>query len=126
MEDISKKIIEKLKLIEKNLPKFKDGRINYSNSNIALVLTCFIQVKNEILILKRSDKVATYKGMWNTVASYIDDYVPLKEKVTEELNEEISLNESQIEKFRIGKNYEFTDKKINKTWIVLSMSYNVI
>lgn len=117
-KDINQEIFNKLKQIEKNLPKFEDGRIDYSNSKTALVLTCFIQVKNEILILKRSDKIATYKGMWNTVAGYIDDYVPLKEKVLEELNEELFISESQIEKFKIGNNYEFTDKNINKTWII--------
>ena len=74
--------IEKLlNELSKKLPKFEDGRIDYSNSNISIVVTVFVKFQDEILLLKRSDKVSTYQGKWNTVAGYIDDLKPIKNKI---------------------------------------------
>ena len=76
------KIIETLRELAKKLPKFPDGRIDYSNSDTALVITVFIKNKDKILLLKRSSKVSTYQGKWNTVAGYIDEPKPIREKIT--------------------------------------------
>ena len=112
---------ELLKIIEelgKKLPKFKDGRIDYSNSNIAPVITVFVKVGDEVLLLKRSNKVSTYKGKWNTVAGYLDELKPIREKVLEELKEEVGIEENIISSIHIGEPFKFTDKEINKTWLV--------
>jgi hypothetical protein len=52
----------------KILPKFPDGRINYTTSQRCPVITCFVMYEGKILLLKRSDKVGTYKGFWNSVS----------------------------------------------------------
>ena len=97
MIDIDSKLKKTLKQFE-SLPRFPDGRINYKDSKKAAVLTCFVKFKDKILLLKRSDYVWTYKGKWNTVAGYIDEDKPLKEKVLEELREEIDVEEDNIKK----------------------------
>ena len=102
----------------KKLPKSPDGRIDYSNSDEAPVITVIVKYEDEILLLKRSDKVRTYKGKWQVVAGYLDELRPLKEKVLEELREEIGVLENNIEKIKYGKMFEFHDKAIGKTWIV--------
>lgn len=112
-------ILEKVKELGKNLPRFPDGRIDYSKSDVAPVITVFVRHKDKILLLKRSDRVKTYKGKWNTVAGYIDEMKPIKEKVLEELREEIGIDENVISRIKFGKPYEFEDKNINKSWIVL-------
>ena len=117
MKDIDSQLKQTLKQFE-NLPRFPDGRINYRDSKKAAVLTCFVKFQDKILLLKRSDNVRTYKGKWNTVAGYIDDLKPLKEKVLEELREEININEDNIKEIKIGKQFESIDKEINKIWIV--------
>ncbi|HDD36375.1 MAG TPA: hypothetical protein ENF50_02775, partial [Archaeoglobus veneficus] len=91
---IDKKVFEMLNEVSKKLPKLSDGRIDYSNSDVAPVVTVFVRYNNEILLLKRSNKVRTYKGKWNTVAGYIDEFKPLKEKILEELREEIGVDEN--------------------------------
>jgi len=113
--DISKMLEE----FDRTLPHFSDGRIDYSASQKALVLTCFPAYANEILILKRSEKVGTYRGIWNAVAGYIDENKPLKEKIMEEISEELGIPINTIEEIKIGKTYEFTDEEINRTWIVI-------
>ncbi|MFH1473521.1 MAG: NUDIX domain-containing protein [Candidatus Aenigmatarchaeota archaeon] len=100
------------------LPKFQDGRIDYSKSDKAPVITVFVKCKNKILLLKRSNKVNDYQGKWNAVAGYLDKMIPVQEKVLEEIEEELGIEKKWIMSIRIGKPYEIVDSEINKTWIV--------
>ena len=68
-----------------DLPKFEDGRIDYTSSKKAPILLCFVKFQEKILLVKRSNKVGNYQGKWNVVAGFIDEPKPLKEKVLEEL-----------------------------------------
>ena len=113
-----RKVLEKIEELGKGLPRFPDGRINYSNAPAAPVVTIFVRYKGEILILKRGDKVATYRGKWNVVAGYLDEIRPVKEKVLEELREEAGISESDILSFHFGRPLKFADKSIGKTWFV--------
>lgn len=119
MEKMEEKVHQLLEQFSGKLPHLSDGRIDYSNSDIAPVLTVFISFHKQLLLLKRSDKVRTYKGKWNTVAGYLDNpHQTLFEKVLEELHEELSINRDQIASYSLGQKYEFTDKNNGKTWIV--------
>ena len=113
------KILNIIKEFSEKLPKFSDGRIDYSNSNIAPVVIVFIKYKNEILLLKRSDKVRTYQGKWNAVAGYLDEIKPIQEKALEEIQEETKINKENILSIQIKEPYKFIDSKINKTWIIV-------
>ena len=116
--DVDSNLAEILMDLSKKLPKFPDGRINYSKSDVAPVITVFVKYKNEILLLKRSEKVSTYKGKWNTVAGYLDEIKPIEEKVLEELREELVINKENILSMHVTGHFEFKDLKIGKTWIV--------
>jgi hypothetical protein len=111
-------ILKKFKELEKKLPKFSDGRIDYSKSKECLVITVFISYKNKILLLKRSGKVSTYKYKWNTVTGYIDENITIYQKILEEIGEELSLTKKNISSYKIYNSFEFTDEKINKKWII--------
>ena len=113
-----KNIIKIIEEFSKKLPKFPDGRINYSNCKKAPVITVVVKYKDKILLLKRSDNVSTYKGKWQVVAGYLDEIKSIKEKVLEELREEIRVEENIIDKIIIGDYFEFEDSDIGKTWIV--------
>ncbi len=158
MKAKEEKILKIIKDFSKKLPKFKDGRINYSNSDIAPVITVFIKYdihptagavghpvvgkekifnsgfhprppeergipalpnKDKILLLKRSKKVLTYEGKWNSVAGYLDELKPIQEKVVEEIEEELGIKKNKISSIFLGESYEFKDNEIKKTWIVL-------
>jgi 8-oxo-dGTP diphosphatase len=111
-------IIEKIRSVARRLPKFPDGRINYHDADTALVLTVFVQYNDKILLLKRSNKVSTYQGKWNTVSGYLDEPRPLLEKIHEELQEELGITTDIIESYHIGESFSFKDPTIKKTWIV--------
>src|SRR3970040_1261807 len=112
---------EALRVIEKfhrDLPKFSDGRINYTNSDTAPIITIFVKCEDEILLLKRSDKVSNYRGKWSVVAGYLDELKSVKEKVLEEIQEELKLTSDLIQSIAIREPYDFVDGSLNKTWLV--------
>lgn len=113
-----KHINDLIRSFSEKLPHFPDGRIDYSHSDIAPVITIFVCYRDSVLLLKRSDKVLTYRGKWNTVAGYLDELKPIQEKIFQELSEELGITKRNIKTFRIGESYTFTDKTTNKTWIV--------
>jgi 8-oxo-dGTP pyrophosphatase MutT (NUDIX family) len=100
------------------LPKFPDGRIDYSDSDRAPVLNCFVKFEDKILILKRSGQVRAYQGKWNSVGGYLDEFCPVEEKVREELREELGIENDLIGEIKIGEAYEMVDEEIRKTWII--------
>ena len=59
-----------------------------------------------------------YKEKWNTIAGYLDELKPVKDKILEEVSEELGINENGILSIKLGESYKFTDNKINKTWII--------
>ena len=122
MKNIEKSKAQISKLIQelsRKLPKFSDGRIDYTNSKIAPVITIFVKHKGKILLLKRSDKVLEYKNLWNTVSGYLDELKPIEEKAKEELKEEVGIEGKDISEIKLGEIYKFTDRTIQKTWVIL-------
>lgn len=107
-----------LKSFSEKLPHFPDGRIDYTCSDTAPVVTIYVIFKGKVLLLKRSNDVLTYKGKWNTVAGYIDELKPLQEKIFGELSEELGIQKKDIKTIHIGESYTFTDNSTKKTWIV--------
>lgn len=116
----SRKDIEELLAgFSRSLPHFPDGRIDYHGSDEAPVITCFVECEGNLLLLKRSDRVGTYQGKWNSVAGYIDEIVPLREKILEELREELGIQEDDLLEIRIARPYRSFDGAIRKTWIIV-------
>ncbi len=118
MDEREMETSEVLREFAEKLPRFPDGRIDYSNSDKAPVLTCFVRFEDKILLLKRSDRVRTHKGKWYTVAGYVDEPKPIREKALEELHEELGISEQNILQCKIGSPYEFFDPDEQKTWLV--------
>ena len=116
--DLEDKMLEKLKKFSKTMPHLKDGRIDYHDAKKAFVVTCFAKFNDEILLLKRSDKVWTYKNRWNAVAGYLDEIKPLRQKALEELNEETRIAKEKVKKISIAEPFEFHDKEIGITFVV--------
>lgn len=53
-----------------------------------------------------------------SVAGYIDDFTPLKEKMLEEIREEKGISEKDIKSIHIGRKRDRTDKAIGKKWAI--------
>ncbi|MFH1789163.1 MAG: NUDIX domain-containing protein [Candidatus Altiarchaeota archaeon] len=113
-----KAFMESIERLGESLPRFDDGRIDYSGSSFAPVTSVFIRCGDEFLLLKRSERVNTYRGKWNTVAGYLDEPRPIREKVAEELSEELGLSVEGASSVRFGEPYEFMDESLGRTWFI--------
>jgi isopentenyldiphosphate isomerase len=102
----------------RKLPKFRDGRINYSGSKIAPVVTAYIFNEGKLLLLKRSDKVMHYKSMWDKVSGYLDEIKDPVGKALEEVNEELCIRKYVVEKTSKGKEFSLVDKKEGVRWVI--------
>ena len=111
-------VMGKLAELSKKYPHFPDGRINYTDTNYAPVVNVFIKVGDEILLLKRSDKVANYKGKWNSIGGFIDEPTPIEGKAVSEAEEELGISKSMITRIISGEPFELYDPSIKKTWLV--------
>jgi 8-oxo-dGTP pyrophosphatase MutT (NUDIX family) len=65
------------------------------------VVSCFIKKNNEILILKRSRNVKTYKGKWATVSGYVEKNEKPEQTALKEIREEIGVEAKLIRKGKI-------------------------
>jgi 8-oxo-dGTP pyrophosphatase MutT (NUDIX family) len=63
----------------------------------SVVTVILLNEEEKILILKRSNKVKTYKGMWGGVAGYIEEHEEPYETALKEIREEVGLETSDIE-----------------------------
>ena len=100
-----------------HLPRFPDGRINYTNSAKAATINCIIRYKRKILLLKRSDKVGNYKGKWSIVAGYLDDETPIRKKALGEVREETGITEKDISTVKLLPPITIKDKLLKKIFI---------
>ena len=101
--------------LTQGLPKFDDGRINFTGVKKAPVLNVVAYCDGKILIVKRSQKVSAYKGLWNSVSGFIDEPKPIEEFAAQELNEELSVYADSI---KIAEPYEVVDDAIDRIWVV--------
>ncbi|RLE47145.1 hypothetical protein DRJ25_03185 [Candidatus Woesearchaeota archaeon] len=107
-----------VKEFQERLPKFPDGRVNYSDSEIAPVVTLLVKCCEKYLLLKRSQKVSSYKGKWANIGGYIDRPITAKEIALKELEEETGITADKVTSIKKGEAIEYHDGQTNKTWIV--------
>lgn len=80
-------------------------------------VTGFLESNNEILIVKRSDQVSTYKGVWGGISGRIKDNYTPEEQARLEIAEETGLSEQDIQLVKQGGPLVFEDTvlKVKKT-----------
>ena len=84
------------------------------------VVSCILQKGNKILLLQRSQKVGTYKGMWGGITGFVDeDETPLQ-TAYKEIFEETGIKDNQIKLKLVLKPISFTDIYRGKQydWVV--------
>jgi len=75
-----------------------------------------IDEKENILILKRSNKVRTYKGLWSGVSGYIEEWEEPIDTAFKEINEEIGLDREDVELLKTADPIKFTDVYKGETY----------
>ena len=92
------------------------------------VVTCILIDNHEnILILKRSDKVRTYKGYWGGIAGYVEKDEEPVDTAFKEIREETGLTDNDVELIKTQNPIEFTDfyEKEKYDWKVYPFLFRI-
>jgi 8-oxo-dGTP diphosphatase len=91
------------------------------------VVTCILEHEGKILVLKRSNQVGTYRGLWGGVAGYIEELEDPYDTALKEIREEVGVDAEAIELIRKGNPLEFSDTYDGKRydWIVYPFLFHL-
>jgi 8-oxo-dGTP diphosphatase len=92
------------------------------------VVTCFLLragpgSTDEVLILRRSGRVGTYRGRWAGVSGYVEAE-PLAQ-ARREIAEETGLGPEQATLLKVGEPLPFTDEELDVRWVVHPFLFRV-
>jgi 8-oxo-dGTP diphosphatase len=93
----------------------------------AKVVTCFLLRRSgddEILLLRRSQQVGTYRGRWAGVSGYIEETDPLTQAYME-IEQETGLTREDVQLLRTGEPLEVVDAEAERRWIVHPFLFEV-
>lgn len=96
---------------------FDDGRVDYTNADIAPAVMCTVKCNDEILLVKRGYGLADAEGYWSTVNGFIDEPKPVTEQVMQEIREELGLDIS-YEQVCVGKSYTVQSSQEKRRYII--------
>ena len=82
------------------------------------VVTCFLTHGSKVLLIRRSEEVSTYRGLWAGISGYVER-VPLNQAY-QELLEETGVSEDQVHLRGIGVPLRVDDDRFGKHWLVFS------
>ncbi len=81
------------------------------------VVTSFLYKNGEILLLKRSYKVGTFRGKWAGISGYIEEESSL-EAAIREIKEETGASEENLKLLKKGLPFEVEDTLNNTVWSI--------
>ena len=84
------------------------------------VVTCFLEHGGEIPLLRRSQRVGTYKGRWAGVSGYIEEGNTPYAQAMEEIREETGLSEQDVQLVKEGQPLEVVDEEMDRPPLSLS------
>jgi nicotinamide-nucleotide amidase len=103
-----------------NLDSDREKQSSFKSNN---VVTCFLESNNKILILRRSDKVSTYQGLWAGISGYIEEDAIKQASI--EIQEETGLEGQDVKLVSEGRTVEFLDEKLKIKWIVHPFLFHI-
>ncbi len=80
------------------------------------VVTCFVRHRGEVLLLRRSRRVGSYRGRWGGVAGYVENGDP-DASALREIREETGLD-GVVRQAARGDAFAVEDSELGKRWVV--------
>ena len=83
------------------------------------VVTSFLNYNNKILILKRSEKIRTMKGLWSGISGIIENNETPISRAKIEIFEEVGISEKHITLIKSTKEFTIESPQYkNQQWII--------
>ena len=86
------------------------------------VVTTFLLRRNmgreEILLVRRSQRVRTYRGAWAGISGYVEAAISPLDQAYVELREETGLEPTDVQLLRVGAPIAFDDIQLGQSWVV--------
>jgi len=90
------------------------------------IITCFLKKGDKILIIKRSDKVKSMKGLWAGISGIIENNEPPLTRAKIEIFEELGINDEQIELIKEADEMRIKSPQYeNHEWAVYPFLFSV-
>ena len=89
------------------------------------VVTAFLTRGNQVLLLRRSDRVGTYKGRWAGVSGSVEAGSTPIEQAIQEIEEETGLSNADAIPVLAGQSLDFVDDALNRRWVVHPFRFRV-
>lgn len=90
------------------------------------IITCFLKNGNKILILKRSNKVKSMKGLWAGISGIIEKNETPLERAKIEIFEELGINNDQIKLIKESEEMRITSPQYeNHEWEVYPFLFSI-
>jgi len=90
------------------------------------IVTCFLKNKGKILLLKRSNKVKTMKGLWGGISGIIEGNEPPLSRAKTEIFEELGIPENLIKLVKSGDVLRIVSPQYeNHEWEVFPFLFSV-
>jgi ADP-ribose pyrophosphatase YjhB (NUDIX family) len=74
--------------------------------------------RDEVLLVRRSQRVRTYRGAWASISGYVEPGVTSLDQAYTELREETGLERGDVKLLRTGMPIAFYDAQIGQAWVV--------
>ncbi len=86
------------------------------------VVTCFVECRGRILLLKRSQQVGSFRGRWAAVSGYIER--PADEQSLIEIGEETGLRPQDVTLIKKGESLKVNDTETGVCWVIHPYLYS--
>jgi len=90
------------------------------------VVTCFLERGGQIMLLRRSEHVSTYRGKWAGGSGYIEEGSSSSQQAWTEIEEGAGLDVDDVELVREGLPLEVEDSQLSRMWIVHPFRFQLL
>jgi 8-oxo-dGTP diphosphatase len=88
------------------------------------VVTAFLRHRGKVLIVRRSEKVGSYRGRWSGISGYLEAPTPLVQALRE-VREETGLNEDALRLISAATPLEIPAPELNIGWVVYPFLFEI-
>jgi 8-oxo-dGTP pyrophosphatase MutT (NUDIX family) len=91
------------------------------------VVTCLLEHEEKILLLKRSNLVGTYRGLWGGVAGYVEELEDPYDTAIKEISEEAGIDLDALTLVKKGNPIEISDMYEGRqyNWLIYPFLFHV-